>query len=180
MSTDTPSWSEPTEPVLPIVPVEASSATIGPSPNRPEDECLPPMPSADTSPPLTRSETLIDSVVMLLVMSVVQRSVGFVRGILVCRWLSPAELGEWDLAYGFLNLAVPVAVLGIPGSFGRYMERYRMRGQGRRFLAMTGSVICLLAGVGFLAMVIYPAFFSKADLWPCWPRIKCGGWRSGW
>ena len=52
---------------------------------------------------------------MLLVANMVQRSVGFGRGVMFCRWLSPDELGAWDMAYSFLLLAAPVVVLGLPG-----------------------------------------------------------------
>ena len=79
-------------------------------------------------------DTLAASVTILLVANLVQRSIGFGRGILFCRWLSPDELGTWDMAYSFLLLAAPVVVLGLPGSFGRYLERYRQRGQLRTFL----------------------------------------------
>src|SRR5690349_10543622 len=82
---------------------------------------------AKSSPPL-RHETLAQSVVALLVLAVLQRGIGFVRGVLVCRWLSPDELGQWDLAFSFLTLAAPLAVLGLPGSFGRYVEHFRQRG----------------------------------------------------
>lgn len=48
------------------------------------------------------------------------------------------------MAYSFLLLAAPVVVLGLPGSFGRYLERYRQRGQLRTFLrratAWTGTL----------------------------------------
>src|SRR5688572_21563057 len=81
-----------------------------------------------------RPDTLAASVVILLAANVVQRSVGFGRGILFCRWLSPDELGAWEMAYSFLLLAAPVVVLGLPGSFGRYLERFRQRGQLRTFL----------------------------------------------
>ena len=43
-----------------------------------------------------RPDTLAASVVILLVANVVQRSVGFGRGVLFCRWLSPDELGTWE------------------------------------------------------------------------------------
>jgi O-antigen/teichoic acid export membrane protein len=81
-----------------------------------------------------RPDTLAASVVILLAVNIVQRSVGFGRGILFCRWLSPDELGTWEMAYSFLLLAAPVVVLGLPGSFGRYLERFRQRGQLRTFL----------------------------------------------
>jgi O-antigen/teichoic acid export membrane protein len=74
-----------------------------------------------------RPDTLAASVVILLAANIVQRSVGFGRGILFCRWLTPDELGTWEMAYSFLLLAAPVVVLGLPGSFGRYLERFRQR-----------------------------------------------------
>ncbi|TWT89696.1 MurJ-like flippase [Pseudobythopirellula maris] len=82
---------------------------------------------------------------MVLMVTVVQRTVGFGRGVLFCRWLDPEELGHWEMAYGFLLLAAPVAVLGLPGSFGRYLDRYRQRGQLRLFLWRTGLWTTLLA-----------------------------------
>ena len=82
-------------------------------------------------------DTLAASVTILLVANVIQRSIGFGRGILFCRWLTPDELGTWEMAYSFLLLAAPVIVLGLPGSFGRYLERYRQRGQLRTFLRRT-------------------------------------------
>lgn len=81
-----------------------------------------------------RPDTLAASMTILLVANIVQRGIGFGRGILFCRWLEPDELGTWDMAYSFLLLAAPVVVLGLPGSFGRYLERFRQRGQLRTFL----------------------------------------------
>jgi polysaccharide transporter, PST family len=83
---------------------------------------------------MLRPDTLAASVAILLVANIVQRSVGFGRGVVFCRWLTPDELGTWDMAYSFLLLAAPVVVLGLPGTFGRYLERFRQRGQLRTFL----------------------------------------------
>ena len=91
-----------------------------------------------------RTETLAGSVMVLLAMTVLQRGIGFIRGILFCRWLEPKELGQWDMAFGFLMMAAPIAVLGISGSFGRYLEYYRHRGQARTFLRRTCGCILLL------------------------------------
>ena len=60
---------------------------------------------------------------------------------LFCRWLDPEQLGLWDMAFSFLLLAAPLAVLAIPGSFGRYLEYYRRRGQLHVFLRRT-SLVC--------------------------------------
>jgi O-antigen/teichoic acid export membrane protein len=93
-----------------------------------------------------RADSLVASVVILLLVTVVQRSVGFGRGILFCRWLTPQTLGQWEMAIGFLLLAAPLAVLGVPGSFGRYAEHFRARGHLRTFLART---MVWTAGWGF-------------------------------
>lgn len=111
-----------------------------------------------------RPDTLLASVVVLLLVNVVQRSIGFGRGVLFCRWLDPESLGHWDMAYGFLLLAAPVAVLGLPGCFGRYIERYRQRGQLRTFIMRTciwtfGLAALAIAGlVGFRAPFAYLVF----------------------
>ena len=90
---------------------------------------------------------------ILLVLTVVQRGIGFFRSILVCRWLEPEALGQWDMAFGFLGLAAPLAVLGLPGSFGRYVERYRQRGQLKTFLRRTG-LATLLGALVVLALAL--------------------------
>src|SRR5437016_12723672 len=79
-------------------------------------------------------DTLAARVTILLVANIVQRTIGFGRGSLFCRWLTPDELGTWEVAYSFLLLAAPIIVLGLPGSFGRYLERFRQQGQLRTFL----------------------------------------------
>lgn len=101
-----------------------------------------------------RPDTLLASVTVLLLVNVVQRSIGFGRGVLFCRWLDPDALGHWDMAYGFLLLAAPVAVLGLPGSFGRYLEKFRQRGQFRTFLRRTSLWTLSLAALAVIALVV--------------------------
>ncbi|HEX4414646.1 MAG TPA: lipopolysaccharide biosynthesis protein [Lacipirellulaceae bacterium] len=106
-------------------------------------------------------DTFVASVAILLVANLIQRSIGFGRSLLFCRWLPEAELGKWELAYSFLLLAAPVIVLGLPGSFGRYLERYRQRGQLRTFLrrATMWSAIFTLAGCAVI--IVEAPRFSK-------------------
>lgn len=85
-----------------------------------------------------RTDTLAVSVTILLAMTVAQRTVGFVRSILICRWLPQEEVGQWDMAFGFLMLASPLAVLAIPACFGRYLEYYRQQGQLKSLITRTG------------------------------------------
>ena len=114
-------------------------------------------------------DTLAGSVAVLLVMTVLQRVIGFGRGMLFCRWLDSEQLGLWDVAFGFLNLAAPLAVLGLPGSFGRYVEYYRQRGQLRTFLRRTAAfsgIMTLLAAGGIMLGRDWCALFvfNRADL----------------
>ncbi len=83
------------------------------------------------------SDTLATGIVFALGLTVVQRLAGFLRSILFCRFMDDSELGVWSLAFSFLILAAPLAVLGLPGTFGRYVEHYRQRGQFRSFLRRT-------------------------------------------
>lgn len=115
----------------------------------------------ETRDSLPAADTLASSVVILLVMTVVQRLVGFGRGVLFCRWLDPEQLGQWDVTFGFLMLAAPLAVLGLPGSFGRYLEYYRFRGQLGAFLRRT-TLLCTATGVvAVLTMVGARYWFSE-------------------
>ena len=108
--------------------------------------------SQSHSQPETRIATssLAESLVLLAGLTVIQRLVGIVRGVLFCRWMTPAELGQWDLSFGFLMLAGPLLVLGIPGSFGRYVEHYLKNDQLRVFLTRTVSVTAVLTIFGCL------------------------------
>lgn len=107
-------------------------------------------------------------VALLVFFTVLQRSVGLVRNVWFCRVLEDDQLGRWSLAYNFLLLAAPLIVLGLPGSFGRYVERYRQRRQLRPFLWRTG-LVCLVAaavcytGLQFRADVIARAVFGDAS-----------------
>ncbi len=107
------------------------------------------------------ADGLAASVVILLGMTVMQRLIGFGRGVLFCRLLDPEQLGQWDVAFSFLNLAAPLAVLGLPGSFGRYFEYYRCRQQLRPFLRRT-TIMCAITGlVGVLLIAVWRRQFSE-------------------
>lgn len=109
-------------------------------------------PAATDAPAATDShhtETLAQGVLLMLGLVVAQRAVGFVRTVLFCRWMDPIALGEWDMALAFLSLAAPLAVLGVPGSFGRYVEQYRLNRRARSFIrratTFTGFMVALCA-----------------------------------
>ncbi len=108
-----------------------------------------------------RADSLVHSVVLWLVLIAVQRAVGFFRAILFCRWLDAEQLGLWDMAFGFLMLAGPLAMLALPGTFGRYAEYYRLRGQLRAFLARTSTACILLTLAAVTLIVLYRRGFSE-------------------
>jgi len=108
-----------------------------------------------------RADTLAASVLIMLGMTVAQRLIGLGRGVMFCRWLDPEQLGKWDVAFGFLNLAAPLVVLGLPGSFGRYAEYFRARGQFRTFLRRTSLVSMVMCVVATAVMIVQRAWFSQ-------------------
>ncbi len=108
------------------------------------------------------ADSLSKSVVLIGCLMVLQRGIAFLRSTYVCGVLSPAEVGQWDLAFSFLMLAAPLAVLGIPGSFGRYVTHFEKRGQQGRFLRQTFAV-CL--GLVLLATGTICLFRSSIAQW---------------
>jgi PST family polysaccharide transporter len=108
-----------------------------------------------------RTDTLAASVVILIVATIIQRSIGFGRGVLFCRWLSPETLGQWEMAYSFLLLFAPLAVLGIPGSYGRYLEHYRQQGQLRTFLRRTTVWTAISSIAAIAILLVFAPQFSK-------------------
>jgi O-antigen/teichoic acid export membrane protein len=108
-----------------------------------------------------KTDTLAASVAILLILTVVQRGVGFLRGVFFCRWLDADQLGQWDMAFGFLMLAAPLAVLGLPGSFGRYVEHYRQRGQLKTFLRRTMVCTAVLTVLAVAAVGFGKEWFSQ-------------------
>jgi PST family polysaccharide transporter len=117
---------------------------------------------------LLGGDTLAQSLMALVVLAFAQRIIGFGRSVLVCGWLPPDQLGEWDLTNRFFVLAAPLVVLGLPGSFGRYLEHYRQRGVLRCVLLRTIVVCVALAVFAVFAMLAAPEFiaqqvFGRAD-----------------
>ncbi len=107
-----------------------------------------------------RTDSLVHSVVLVLALTAVQRVIGFFRAILFCRWMDARQLGLWDMAFGFLMLAGPLAVLALPGAFGRYAEYYRLRGQLRTFLVRTSAACILLTTIAVAIILLGRQSFS--------------------
>ncbi len=91
-------------------------------------------------------DSLASGLAFMLLANVGQRGIGFCRNISFCRFLDEGSLGLWALASSFLLLAAPLAVLGLPGTFGRLIESYRLRKQLRPLLVR----IAIISSIGFV------------------------------
>ncbi|MCR9294385.1 MAG: oligosaccharide flippase family protein, partial [bacterium] len=100
-------------------------------------------------------------ILIMLAVNVLQRGIGFIRGIGLARFLSDEELGYWALAHSFFLLAVPIAVLGLPGSFGKFVEHFRYRDK-------LGAYVRRVAAGTLLGSVLLCAFVAWMPDHFCW------------
>ncbi|HMO15146.1 MAG TPA: oligosaccharide flippase family protein [Pirellulaceae bacterium] len=107
------------------------------------------------------ADSLIFGIVFAIGLTAFQRIIGFLRGILFCKYMTEEELGSWSLAWSFLMLLAPLAVLGLPGTFPRFVEHFRQRGQLKIFfLRICGfSVAGTMLLVGILSL--RPTLFAE-------------------
>ncbi len=96
-------------------------------------------------------DSFATGVLVMLLVNVIQRGVGLVRGIGFCRFLDDAQLGQWSLANSFFVIGVPIAALGLPGSFGKFTEYFRSRQLLShyfwRVLAISSLGLCISCGL---------------------------------
>ncbi|MEZ6151989.1 MAG: lipopolysaccharide biosynthesis protein [Pirellulaceae bacterium] len=105
-------------------------------------------------------DTFATGVMVMLLLNLVQRLIGLLRGLGFCHFLSDVELGQWALVNSFLMIGVPIAVLGLPGSFGRFVETFRSRNQlGDYFRRVLAASACGLT-IACTAILIFPQQFS--------------------
>jgi O-antigen/teichoic acid export membrane protein len=106
------------------------------------------------------SDSIATGVVFALVLTVGQRIIGFGRGILFCRLMTDQELGQWSMVWSYLMLLAPLAVLGLPGCFGKFTEHYRQKGQLGTFLSRITKISCLTTALMSIAIFIFPEKFA--------------------
>ncbi len=106
--------------------------------------------------PELQVDSLKAGVMFALILTLVQRVIGLLRGILFCRVLPEEQLGQWSLTWSYLMLLAPLAVLGLPGCFNRYVETYRQSGQLRVFLIRI-TLISLVTTLVFSAVMAVTA-----------------------
>ncbi|WP_161604677.1 lipopolysaccharide biosynthesis protein [Roseiconus nitratireducens] len=122
------------------------------------------MPSSSDHDDFDRGSFAADSLatgfLVMLAMTVVQRSFGFFRGIWFCRLLEDASVGQWAMAFGFITMISPIMLLGMPGSLPRYVEHYRVRGHLRAFVRRLGISTAVCAVLFSVAVAARPAWFG--------------------
>lgn len=106
------------------------------------------------------SDSLATGVMFALVLTVVQRIVGFIRNIMFCKIMTAEQLGQWSMVYSFLLLLAPLAVLGLPGCFGRYVEHYRQKGQLGIFVGRITKISMACTLLLSATMLALPEMFS--------------------
>ena len=107
------------------------------------------------------TDSIATGVIFALVLTVGQRAIGFLRGLLFCRFMSDQQLGQWSLVWSFLMMLIPFAMLGLPGCFGRYTEHYKNKGQLGYFLKRIGIVSSVLTLFVSTSMFLFPESFSR-------------------
>lgn len=106
------------------------------------------------------ADSLAIGLLFMFGMTVVQRGLGFLRGVWFCRILEDGVVGQWVMAHDFMALVTPVVLLGIPGSLPRYVEHFRITGHLTAFVRRLFIATAIL-GCGFMALFMsLPAWFG--------------------
>ncbi|MEM7457680.1 MAG: polysaccharide biosynthesis C-terminal domain-containing protein [Planctomycetota bacterium] len=77
-----------------------------------------------------------------------------------CRLMTDQQLGQWSMVWSFLMMLAPLAVLGLPGCFGRFVEHYRHEGQLRTFVMRVSAVSCLVTLCLTATIFLFPESWS--------------------
>ncbi len=117
--------------------------------------------ATEQSPRGLTTDSLTSGIAIMLILTIVQRMIGFLRQLAICKILDPEALGRWNLAYSMIVLGAPLIVLGIPGTFGRYTEHYRQKGQLKHFFRKTTRITVLLTLLGAVLL----NFFARPAAW---------------
>ena len=118
--------------------------------------------SASTTPSKAGfvADSLAFGMLFMFGMTIVQRGLGFLRGVCFCRLLDDALVGQWAMAHDFLGFVTPVVLLGMPGSLPRYVEHFRAAGHLTSFVRRM-LVATAVLGACFLALLVsLPEWFG--------------------
>jgi O-antigen/teichoic acid export membrane protein len=106
------------------------------------------------------ADSLAVGMLVMLTMTIVQRGLGFFRGIWFCRLLDDTVVGQWSMGYDFINMITPVMLLGMPGSLPRYVEHYRNAGHLSEFVRRL-LIATVVLGMAFFSIMLWqPGWFG--------------------
>lgn len=126
-------------------------------------------PSAESCPARPDSsgrmvDSLLTSMVYLLVLTVGQKLIGFVRSIIVCRLLPPEELGTWSMLQSLILVVSPIVLLSIPACFGRYFATYRQRGLLASFIQQSSILCGISLSLGLVGLWLFQEPIAQVAL----------------
>ncbi|GIW98432.1 MAG: spore cortex protein [Pirellulaceae bacterium] len=84
-----------------------------------------------------------------------------VRNVGFARLLGDISLGEWALTLSFLEVATPLALLGLTGGFGRFVEVYRRQGTLGDYLLHALGVSTIGVAAVLAWMLVFPQSFER-------------------
>ncbi len=105
-------------------------------------------------------DTLLTGIAFALALTVGQRAIGFIRGVIFGRLMTDQELGQWSMAWGFLMLIPPLAMLGLTGCFGKFTEHFRQRESLRQFVRRIGAVNLISLTIVISLLLLLPNRFA--------------------
>lgn len=100
-------------------------------------------------------------VALMLIVNMGQRLMGLARNIGFCQFLSDESLGHWAMANSFFVIAYPLSVLGLTGSFGKFVEYYRVRGGLGDYVWR----IAMASSLGVVAMIAWMILAPDSFAW---------------
>lgn len=107
-----------------------------------------------------QADSLAIGMAVMLLMTIVQRGLGFGRGIWFCRLMSDTDVGSLSMAYDFIIMMTPIAMMGIPGSLARYVEQFRQRQQLTPMILRLGGITAVLGTILVVGLLQAREFFG--------------------
>ncbi|MCA9129529.1 MAG: oligosaccharide flippase family protein [Planctomycetales bacterium] len=129
-------------------------------------------PNIDSARGKSTGDYLLTGVAVMLVVNFAQRIVGLVRGLGFCHFLSDEQLGNWSLANSFFVIGVPLALLGLPGGFGRFVEHYRRQNHLGDYLV---NVLCVTS-LGLLVISVWMLWAPNSFSWLVFHQAAAGSY----
>lgn len=110
---------------------------------------------------LFSKESILSSISIVFVFYVLQRFVGMARGIVFARVLGPEGYGVYTLAFFAISIIVPLAIVGIPSCYNRYIPQYEKNGMLIDFLKKTYAITIAIGLCTVLFFIYLSDYLSR-------------------